>query len=169
MSLVLIRLVHVLLGIFWGGTVLFAMFYLDPAARAAGPAGGKVMQQLMKRGYMGAMTLIGLVTVLTGLYVMWRISGGFDPAYMGSVRGILISTGMLTGIGVLGVLAHMSRPTSKKLAAVAQRVATVEGEPDPADLAEMQRLRDKLTLALRIAGVLMAITLVCMAVGSHGV
>lgn len=168
MTLVLIRLLHVLLGVFWGGTVLFAMLFLDPSTREAGPAGGQVMQQLMKRGYMGTMILVGLFTVLTGVYVLWAVSGGFDASFMGSFKGIILSTGALTGILALGVGAHFSRPTARKMGVVAQRVASAEGAPNPDDVAEMARLRGRLTVAIRILGVLMALTLVLMAYGAHG-
>ena len=81
MTLVLIRLLHVLLGVFWGGAVLFLMFFLDPATRAAGPAGGQVMQELQKRGFINVLLLVGLTTVLTGFYVLWAVSGGFDAPF----------------------------------------------------------------------------------------
>jgi len=168
MTLMMIRLLHVLLGVFWSGAVLFLMLFLDPATRAAGPAGGQVMQQLQKRGFVGTLVLVGLVTVLTGVYVLWSVSGGFESAYMGSLRGIMLSTGALTGLLALGTGAHVSRPTVRKLGVVAQRVASAEGAPDPDDLAEMARLRARLTLAVRIAGVLLAITLVTMVYGAHG-
>ena len=168
MTLVLIRLLHVLLGVFWGGAVLFLMFFLDPATRAAGPAGGQVMQQLQKRGFTGTLVLVGLATVLTGFYVLWAVSGGFDAPFMGSGRGIVLSTGALTGLLALATGAHVSRPTVRKLGVVAQRVASAEGAPDPDDLAEMERLRARLTLAVRIAGVLLVITLATMVYGAHG-
>jgi hypothetical protein len=122
----------------------------------------------MKRGYMGTMILVGLFTVLTGGYVLWAVSGGFDASFMGSFKGIMLSTGGLTGVLALGVGAHVSRPTARKMAAVAQKVAAAEGAPDPADVAEMDRLRGKLTLALRILGALMIVTLVAMTYGAHG-
>jgi uncharacterized membrane protein len=168
MSLVMIRLIHVLLGIFWGGTVIFVTIYLMPSIRAAGPAGGKVMAQLMKRGYLGAITLVGLFTVLTGVYVLWSVSSGFHSDFMGSVRGIVLSTGGLTGFLALGVLAHMSRPTARKLGVVAQRMSAGEGPPSEEDVAEMARLQGKLGLALTITFVLMVITLVTMTFGAHG-
>ena len=168
MSLVIIRLVHVLFGIFWGGAVIFAAFYLMPAVKDAGPAGSQVMAQLMKRGYLGAMTLVALVTVVTGGYALWLVSGGFGPDFMGSGRGIMLSTGGLTGFLALGVLAHMSRPTAKKISAIAQRVAASGAPPSDEDAAEIARLQAKAGLALNITLVLIVITLVCMTFGSHG-
>lgn len=168
MILVLVRLVHLLLGVFWGGTVLFAALYLMPSVGEAGPAGGQVMKQLMKRGYLGAMTLVGLVTVLTGVYVLWSVSGGFGSDFMGSARGIVLSSGGLTGVLALGVLAHVSRPTARKIGEVAQRMAATDGPPADDDAAEMARLSAKARRALNVVFVLMLVTLACMAYGAHG-
>lgn len=167
MTLAIVRALHVLLGVFWGGTLLFVMFFLNPAVRSVGPAGGKVMQELQKRGHITTMLIVGTLTVLTGIYVLWAVSGGFGP-YMGTPQGIVLSTGGLTGILVLVGLAHMIRPTMKKLGPVAQRVQAAEGEPDAEDVAEVQRLQGKLTRTIKVMGVLMIVTLVLMAWGAHG-
>jgi uncharacterized membrane protein len=168
MSLIAIRFLHVVLGIFWAGAVLFIMLFLDPATREAGPAGGQVMQRLYKRGYMGTLALVGLFTVVSGIYVLWVVSGGFDAVFMGSLRGITLSMGMLMGILALGVAAHLARPAARKMDAVAERVAAAGGSSDPDDVAELARLGSRLTLATRILGVLLALTLVAMVLGAHG-
>lgn len=168
MSFVMIRLVHVLLGIFWGGTVLFSMLYLDPATKAAGPAGGEVMQQLQKRGYLGAMILVGTITVITGTYLLYALIGTMGSSFMGTTRGILLSTGALTGFLTLAVVGSFSRPTARKMKVVAERMAESDGAPNPDDVAEMARLRARVTLGLRMGGVLMAVTLGAMVFGAHG-
>ena len=47
LTLFVIRILHVVIGAFWVGAVLFIAAFLAPSVRAAGPAGGAVMQQLM--------------------------------------------------------------------------------------------------------------------------
>ena len=168
MSFVMIRLVHVLLAIFWGGTALFAMLYLDPATKDAGPAGGQVMQQLQKRGFLGTMVLVGTFTVITGTYLLYALIGTLGSSFMGTTRGIILSTGALTGFLTLAVVASFSRPNARKMKVVADRMAESEGVPNPDDVAEMARLRARVTLGLRMGGVLMAVTLVAMVFGAHG-
>jgi hypothetical protein len=163
----LARVAHVVLGAFWVGAVLFAMLYLDPTVREAGPEGGKIMGILQRSGYMRTMILVGTVTVLTGVYLLWLMSGRFSSGFMGSLSGILLSTGGLAGFLALAVGAHVSMPTAKKLGAVGRRVAESGGPPSPDDLDEIGRLQKKLTLALRIVGVLLLVAVVTMAVGPH--
>ena len=48
--LIVLRLLHIVLGVFWVGAVVFIAFLLFPSVRESGPAGGAVMQRLMGRG-----------------------------------------------------------------------------------------------------------------------
>jgi hypothetical protein len=50
--LIVLRVVHVVGGVFWGGAILFVVHFLEPAVRDAGPDGAKVMQALQKRRYL---------------------------------------------------------------------------------------------------------------------
>jgi len=45
-SMLILRVIHILLGIFWVGTALFFVLFFEPTIRAAGPAGGAVMGRL---------------------------------------------------------------------------------------------------------------------------
>lgn len=161
------RAVHVLLGSFWVGTVLFAMLYLDPAVREAGPDGGKVMGILLRRGYLRTILLVGAVVVLSGVYLLWTLSGGFSSGFMGSKSGVLLSTGGLAGVLALLVGAHVSLPTARRLGEVGRRLGESEGPPAQEDVDEVARLQRKLTRALRTAGILLLVAILAMALGPH--
>ena len=47
--LILMRLVHIVGGVFWAGTAMFTVVFLIPAVRALGPAGGPVMQEIAEK------------------------------------------------------------------------------------------------------------------------
>lgn len=162
-----VRMVHVLVGVFWAGAVFFSALFLDPAVREAGPEGGKVMGVLQRRGWMNMALTLGTLTVASGLYLMWVMSGHFAPAFMGSRTGILLSTGMLAGIVTLGIGVGLSLPTSRKMAAVSARVASAGGPPAAEDLAELARLRGRMTLLLRVVAVLLLVAVVTMGLGPH--
>lgn len=162
-----VRTLHVLLGGFWVGVALFAVLYLDPTVRELGQDGGRFMGALMRRGYQGTVVTVATLTALTGIYLLWQISGGFSSGFMGSGSGILLSTGGLAGILALGVGGHVVSPTGKKLQAVGTRIASSGGAPSPEDLAEMGRLQEKMRLGLRIMAVLVLVAMVTMAIGPH--
>ena len=45
--MILLRLIHIVAGVFWAGTMMTIAWFLLPAAQALGQPGGAFMQQLM--------------------------------------------------------------------------------------------------------------------------
>ena len=56
--MIVLRLLHVGLGVFWAGSLLFIALFLEPSVRAALPESGKVMQQLAKRRLLGGRKIL---------------------------------------------------------------------------------------------------------------
>jgi uncharacterized membrane protein len=162
-----IRVIHVLLGVFWAGAVFFLLLYLEPTVREVGPDAGKVMSGLQRRGMTRTLLGVGLVTIVTGVYLLWQLSGGFSGSFMGSRSGILLSTGMLAALLALGVGAHVSKPTAERLTSLGEQLAAAGAPPSDEDQAEMARLRNKLRGALRVVATLLLVALVTMALGPH--
>ncbi|MGH7751712.1 MAG: hypothetical protein ACREN5_02760, partial [Gemmatimonadales bacterium] len=123
--LVVMRLLHIGLGVFWVGTILFNAFFLGPAMAEAGPDGAKVMAGLMRRRFMQIMPAVGIVTILSGLWLYWHVSGGFQAGYMRSRGGMTLGLGALAAIlsfavGITVVRPAMVRATSATDPATAQ-------------------------------------------------
>jgi uncharacterized membrane protein len=116
----LMRVLHVLLGVFWGGTVLLNAFFLQPALRDAGPEGGKVMGALLRRGFMTAVPTAAVITLLSGLWLYWQVSGHFDPAYVHSAPGVTFGIGGLAAIVGFTIGMVAIRPNMAKAAALMQ-------------------------------------------------
>lgn len=162
-----IRALHVLLGVVWAGATFLIVLFLEPTVREAGPAGGRVMSGMVKRGYSKFIGIVALLTVLTGLWLLWRFSGHFSSGFMGSRAGILLSTGMLTGFLALGTGVHMVRRSVEKLAALGETLAAAARPPSPEEQAEMLRLQGKVRTATRLTAVLLLISVITMALGPH--
>jgi hypothetical protein len=162
-----IRVTHVLLGVFWAGSVLLMTLFIIPAVEEAGPAGGAVMQGLTKRAMPKVLTFVGLFSILTGIYLLWQLSGHFSGTFMGSSSGILLSIGALFGLIALLIGVHVSRPTVNKLGEIGAKVAASGAPPTPDDVAEMARLRARLGMATRLMAIALVVTVVCMALGPH--
>jgi len=162
-----VRVLHVLLAVFWAGAVFSTMLFFDPAMREAGTEGGKVMGILQRRGFSNAMMAAGGLTILSGLWLFWRMSGHFAPDYMGTPGGIMLSIGMLAGILILIVGMAVTRPTAKRLSELAGRVAAGGGQPSPEEAAELARLGARMGVVLKVIGVLMLVAVVTMTLGPH--
>jgi uncharacterized membrane protein len=162
-----IRVLHVLLGALWVGAVAVTAVFLDPTVREMGPEGGRMMGILQRRGFQRTVLIIAVFTVITGLWLLWHLSGGFSSSFMGSRSGIVLSTGGLLGIIALVIGGHVITPTGKRLGALGARLAAQGTPPGPEDSAEMGRLQRRLTTSLRAVALLVLVTIVLMALGPH--
>jgi len=161
-----VRVLHVLFGVFWAGAAFLIVLFLEPSVRETGPAGGAVMGAMVRRGYSGFVNVIAILSLLTGFWLLWRMSGHFSGSFMGSRSGILISNGMLAGILAWGA-GHGIRGSVKKLTAIGARVAGSSAPPSTDDQAEMARLQNKARMYSRITAVLLLIAIVTMTLAPH--
>jgi len=147
--LIFLRLIHIVCAIVWGGGVIYLALFIVPAVKALGPDGGKFMQQLSRTNRMPLiMTLAGTLTVLGGILLIERLSGGFSAAWFGTPHGIVISTG-----GSLAIIAYLigmfvNRPTVERIAAIGKAAADKGGPPSPEQMQELQKLRTRLFSAV---------------------
>ncbi|HEV8356767.1 MAG TPA: hypothetical protein VGQ17_08405 [Gemmatimonadales bacterium] len=166
--LLLLRLVHVLSGVFWvGGFMLFARFVF-PATRAVGPAAGPVVDQLVRvrklpRALLGAASL----TILSGLGLFWRDSAGFSSAWMASPTGRVFGFGALLSIAAFVVGVSVNNPAAQRLGAITAAIQAQGGPPNPEQAAEMQRLQTRLGVGMQIITVLVLLATAAMALARY--
>jgi uncharacterized membrane protein len=167
-ELVVLRFVHILAGALWFGGAAMILFFLMPAARDLGPAGGELMRYLTRtRSLPRWMLTMTLLTVVSGLGLFYRVSGGFDAAWMGSRAGITFSVGGALGIltAVVGLL--VNSPTAKRLGALGAEIARGGQGPTPAQGVELARLQTRLRVA-SLAGVgMLGVAVAAMAVARY--
>jgi hypothetical protein len=166
-AMIVARILHVGGGVFWGGTLIFMSRFLVPALGDAGPAGGQVMGALAGRGLMKAMPVAGILTVLAGIYLFYRVSAGFDPIYMGSGPGITYSIGGLTAVIALILGATAVRSPMEKALKLGQSLSSAPEAERGATMNEINTLRKKGASAIRMVSILIMITVFCMAIGRY--
>lgn len=162
-----LRLIHILSGAFWYGTVIFAARFLMPALRGAGPAAGPVMKQLDERRMSMAIMGAGIVNLGSGIWLMFLVSGGAMGEWMRSGPGRTFGIG-----GALAILAFilgvtMNPPAAKRMAAIAAAAAKRGGPPSPEEAAELARLQKRLGLGTVIAATLLTMAIAAMAVARY--
>ena len=81
-TVILLRLVHILCGVYWAGTIFFIAHFLEPVVRGAGPAGAPIMQGLQSRGYFAIMPAIAVLTLLSGGTLLWMDSNEIGRAHV---------------------------------------------------------------------------------------
>ena len=165
--LLLARLLHIGLGVFWAGTMIFNALYLVPAIRDAGPEGAKVGANLLRSGFLNVMPVVASLTILSGLWLYWKASAGFDRTYMGSGAGMAYGIGAVTAIIALGFGVHVVRASMLKAFALGQAAASMQSPEKETQLAAAQALRTRAAKAGRVVAALLTITVIAMAIGRY--
>ena len=162
------RVLHVVLAGAWLGAVMLVSLFLGPALQNLGTAGPPVIAALVRRGVPAYIASIGGLTIVTGVYLFWRFTGGFDPAISASRAGMMFSIGALTGLIALILGGSIVGASAKKVAALTGQLAsTPEGAARTALVGNMDMLRARMRTFGRIVLVLLLISMVTMALGHY--
>ena len=166
--LVVLRLTHILSGVYWAGTMFFFVTFLESSLRSLGPDGGKVMIRFFERGYLKLLPIVAVVTMLSGLWLLWILSDGFNAAYMSSTLGMALSTGAALAIVAFIVGMVVMRPAASSIWDIARKMPQ---EPNEAArnalMAEMGRLRARTVLGARVVFGLLVGAVALMAVARY--
>jgi hypothetical protein len=161
------RVLHVVLAGVWFGAVCLITMYLMPAVIQTGPAGGQVMATLVRKGMPAFMASIGGMTVLTGVYLFWRFTGGFDPKISASHAGMAYSVGALCGVIALILGGSIQSRGAKRMVALGEQLASAPEAKRAAIANEMSALRDRLGTTGKIILALLFIAMSAMALGHY--
>lgn len=160
----LMRLIHIFSAVFWAGGSFFMVSFIEPTAMKTGAEGQKFMQHLgLKTRLSPAMAGAGLLTILSGLYLYYRVFQDDFSVAMSTGYGLFISFGALFGFlaWIIGYY-YQGRSTSR-MKVLSQEMAAAGGPPTPEQLAEMQALAKKLSMGGRISATLLTLALIGMA------
>jgi uncharacterized membrane protein len=161
--ILVLRLLHIVLGAFWVGAILLNALFLEPATRAAGPAAMPVMQELMKRRLLFWLPVTAIITLLSGLALLWIQSDGFGPEWMGSRFGMAYSTGGTLAIVAFIIGYFVMRPAQLRLGVLGASMPQLSGPEKDAAAAEIARLRPRVTMSLRWVAALLTLAVAFMA------
>ena len=167
-TLYVLRVLHVLFGAFWVGAVVVLAVLLVPSIRAAGPAGGAVMRELMEvRRLPIWLMAAGAITILSGFSLYWIDSAGFSSAWLGSgpgrvfgLGGVMALVAMILGMGV-------NAPTARRLTTLAGAIGAAGRKPTPEEAAQIGRLQGRLNKATAVAAILLVLAALAMAVARY--
>ena len=166
--LILGRILHIVLGAVWVGFAVFVPFYLMPALQDVGPEGSKVMAALQRRGLITMLPIIALITLLSGIFLFWRVSLGFGAAYMGSRMGIALSIGGLAGIVGYAIGMTVVRPSMLRAATLSEGLGAITSDSErAAQLAAIGALRVRGAVGGKLTAILLLIAVTAMAVARY--
>src|SRR5260221_1177283 len=120
----MLRVVHVLLAAAWVGATIFTSLLLMPAIEGSGPAGGQIMQDLDRKGMTPFLAAIGSIPVLTGFYLYWHFTGGFDPEISRGHAGMAFGIGGVAGLIALIISGAIIGRSSKRVVVLMAQMPT---------------------------------------------
>lgn len=163
----LLRLLHIVSGAFWFGAVLFTVRFLMPSLRAVGPAAGPVMQQLNQRKislvFMGA----SIVNLISGIWLMFIVSGGAPGEWMKTGMGRTIGFGAACAVLAMIVGTIVNPPAVRRMGQIAAAATQRGGPPTPEEAAEVQRLQQRMANANVFVAILLTLAVSAMAVARY--
>ena len=166
--MVVLRIVHILAGVFWVGAALTTLLFIQPTAREVGPAAGPFMMHLAgkKRLVDFVLSAAGL-TVLAGLLMYWRVSDGLAGNWIGSAPGITLTIGALAAIAAFVLGLTIVRPTLMATLAIGREVAAGGGSPTPEQAAQLQALQRRGTAVGKAIVPLLVVAVIAMAAARY--
>ena len=164
----IVRVLHVLFGGLWVGAAFLATFYVMPSIVETGPDGGKVMLALLRRKLPVFMAAVPGLTVVTGIYLYWRFTDGFDPGISQSRGGLVFGTGGVLGLIALILAGSVVGKNLKRAGALFEQASgTADASARAKLLTEAGDVRGKAAGAARIVTVMVIITIMLMALGHY--
>ena len=163
--MVTLRIVHIVTGVIWVGSLFVVVVFVQPTAAALGPAGAPFMSELRRRRFVDIVFIDAVVTVVAGSFLYWHdwhMYPSFDD-WIGSSFGASLTVGALLAISGLVVAAVLTRPTIGRLVPLGRQVAESGGTPTPEMAARIGALQRRLVVAERVSFSLVLLAVVAMA------
>jgi hypothetical protein len=163
---IVLRLIHILAGIFWVGSAFLMAGFLVPAVQQTGREGGRFIQHLMLQRKLPIFLGIAmLLTILSGLTMYARMAAATHGSWAGSGPGMAYGLGGLAAIlgAIVGSL--YGGGAGRRMAAIGQSIGPAG--PSPEQQAEISRLQARIGLGSRITAALLALSAGAMAIGRY--
>ncbi|MEO7501097.1 MAG: hypothetical protein ABIW94_00530 [Gemmatimonadaceae bacterium] len=162
--MIVLRVIHIIAGVFWAGAVMVMTWFVLPASQAMGQPGGAFMQQLMFRQRLrifvgGAMIL----TILSGLTMYTWLAMETDGGWARSRMGMALGVGAVAAIIAGGIGGAVIGRVGERMAALGATIQASGGPPNDAQKAEMESYQRRMRSTFRIIAVLLIIAIITMA------
>ncbi|MGZ4150003.1 MAG: hypothetical protein ACXVQJ_08185 [Actinomycetota bacterium] len=168
--MVVFRIVHILAGVAWVGSVFLFVVFVQPSSAAIAPAGAPFMGELLgRRRLVDRLVALGVITVLGGLFLYWRDWHEYASFgdWIGSAFGVTLTIGALAAIAALTIGITVTRPNVLRFLALGRQVAESGAPPSPEVAAEMGAIQARLKVFARISLGLLAIAVLGMATARY--
>lgn len=161
---IVLRLIHILGGVFWVGSSIILGFFISPTVAATAESGQRFMANLVTRArIVGWITAAATLTVLAGGSLYWIDSQGLTSPWQYSGPGTGFGLGAF--FALLGLAFGML--VGKNLKILVTTGAQIQGKPTPEQIARIQAAQKQLAYSGPISTTALIIALICMATARY--
>jgi len=164
---IVLRLLHILGGVFWVGAAWMIAGFLYPTANAAGPEGAKFLQRLFQSRLPALVSAAAGLNILAGLLLYWRDSLGLRVDWITSRAGLAFTVGGLSAMAAFVIGFAVSKPAADRMGALGKEIQAAGKPPTPEQAAELGRLGKRTADAATWVAVLLAMALITMAISRY--
>ena len=143
-EMLVLRLVHVLGGVFWVGAMMYNAFFLMPTIAQAGPAAaGPIIAGFQQRKLFVWLPIVAILTMLAGVRLMMIQSANFSSAYFGTPMGRTYLAGGAMAIIAFAIGFAVNRPAMTRMSELGAAMASANDSAKAAMQGEMAMLRKR--------------------------
>ena len=137
------RVLHIMGAIAWGGSLFLVVLFIQPSAKAIGPAGAPFMREMLSRRHLGDWVLrLAGITIVAGGFLYWhdvQLYGSLGD-FLGSAFGLWLTIGAIAALVAVGIGVFATKPTIDKGFEVGAKIAQAGDPPPPELLQELAAL-----------------------------
>jgi uncharacterized membrane protein len=162
--MIVLRLLHIISGVFWVGTVFIIAWFLLPSNKSTGQAGLTVMRDVMVKRKLSIYLMIAMgLTILSGLTMYAHMMMVSHGVWASSMMAKVLGVGALCAIvaGALG--GSISKRTGMQMAAIGKAIDESGQPPTSAQLREIDALQAKSQKVMAFVAILLVVALAAMA------
>jgi uncharacterized membrane protein len=166
-ELLTLRVIHILSGIFWVGSMMFTTFFLTPTLRSSPPLAGQVMAGLQKRHLFLVLPIVALLTIASGTRLLWITSAGFSDSYFSTPTGRTINAAATAATIAFLLALLIIRPGFVRVARLGASLAVADEAAKQRLSAEMQKVNRRVGIANIFVVVLLLLAAAGMATARY--
>jgi uncharacterized membrane protein len=167
-ELLTLRLIHILGGIFWVGSMVFTTLFLAPVLRSSPAVAGQVMAGLQRRRLFLALPIVALLTIASGLRLLSIASIGFSGAYFLTPTGRTFATSAIAATIAFLLSLLVSRPGFVRIGRLGASLAAAPDDGARQQIAaEIQRLGRRVAISNALVVILLLSSAAGMAIARY--
>ena len=162
--MIILRLIHIIAGMFWIGSTLLMVLFILPSVHATMESGQKFLGHfLTNTPYGRVLGLSAILTMFAGAGLYWIDSAGFTSNWIRSAPGWGFGIG-----GILGMIGFISgNRFGNNIMTLAKTAAKIEGKPTAEQKAIMELAQKPLRTLGAISTLALMLALICMATARY--